>query len=133
VILAVGQVLSGKPILGVWISFGLMCAAVCWMLYAWVQPSWAFLGGFLVMLHPSLGLNGYWAQSYWGGAVAATGGALGIGGRRSRSPVGHLFLSGFAGSSAVHRYAMRCCWLSAWPCWQTAARTRVSFLAYPQP
>ena len=82
VILAVGQVLSGKPILGVWISFGLMCAAVCWMLYAWVRPSWAFLGGFLVMLHPSLGLNGYWAQSYWGGAVAATGGALVIGGLR---------------------------------------------------
>src|SRR5262249_60033818 len=70
----------GKPILGVWISIGLMCAAVCWMLYAWVPPSWALLGGFLLVIHPGLGINGYWAQSYWGGAVAATGGAVVIGG-----------------------------------------------------
>ena len=81
-ILAAGQALAGHPIVGVWISFGLMCAAVCWMLYAWVSPSWALLGGFLAVIHPQLGIDGYWAQSYWGGAVAATGGALIVGGLR---------------------------------------------------
>ena len=63
-----------------WISFGLMCAAICWMLYAWVSRRWAVLGSVLAMINPVLGIAGYWAQSYWGGAVAATGGALVLGG-----------------------------------------------------
>jgi hypothetical protein len=46
------------------------------MLYAWVPPKWALLGGFIAIVHPGFGISGYWAQSYWGGAVAATGGAL---------------------------------------------------------
>ena len=81
-VLAVGQVISGKAIVGVWMSVGLMCAAICWMLYAWVPASWALLGGFLAVIHPNLGITGYWAQSYFGGAVAATGGALVAGGLR---------------------------------------------------
>jgi hypothetical protein len=63
-------------------SFGLMCAAICWMLYAWVSPRWAVLGGFLALINPVLGIAGYWAQSYWGGAIAATGGALVLGGMK---------------------------------------------------
>lgn len=81
-ILAAGQAIGGHPIVGVWMSLGLMCAAICWMLYAWVSPSWALLGGFLAVVHPDLGINGYWAQTYWGGAVAATGGALVFGALR---------------------------------------------------
>jgi hypothetical protein len=75
-------------------SFGLMCAAICWMLYAWVPPRWAILGGVLVMINPVLGIAGYWAQSYWGGAVAATGGALLLGGikRLMRQPRVHVSL-----------------------------------------
>jgi hypothetical protein len=86
--LAAGQLIAGHPILGVWLSFGLMCAAICWMLYAWVTPRWAVLGGVLAMINPMLGIAGYWAQSYWGGAVAATGGALVLGGikRLMRQP-----------------------------------------------
>ncbi len=80
--LAVGQVIGGHPIWGVWMSIGIMYAAITWMLYSWVSPSWALLGGFLAVAHPELGINGYWAQSYWGGAVAATGGALVMGGLR---------------------------------------------------
>jgi hypothetical protein len=80
--LAAGKLLGGHPIVGVWMSFGLMCAAICWMLYAWVPPRWAVLGGFLALINPMLGIAGYWAQSYWGGAVAAVGGALVMGALR---------------------------------------------------
>jgi hypothetical protein len=80
VALAAGQLIAGHPIVGVWLSFGLMCAAITWMLYAWVSPRWAILGGVLAVINPVLGIAGYWAQGYWGGAVAAAGGALVLGG-----------------------------------------------------
>ena len=78
--LAAGQLIGGHPIVGVWLTFALMCAAMCWMLHAWVSPRWAVLGGVLALINPVVGIAGYWAQSYWGGAVAATGGALVLGG-----------------------------------------------------
>jgi hypothetical protein len=92
--LAAGQSIAGHPIVGVWLSFGLMCAAICWMLYAWVAPRWAIFGGALALINPILGVAGYWAQSYWGGAVAATGGALVLGGIRRlvRQPCVHVSL-----------------------------------------
>jgi hypothetical protein len=74
--LGVGQVVAGQPIVGVWLSTALACAAICWMLFAWVPARWALLGGVLIVLHPIvLG----WSQSYWGGAVAMGGGAVVIG------------------------------------------------------
>ena len=95
--LAAGQVL-GHPILGVWISFGLMCAAICWMLRAWVSPHWAVFGGILGLLNPVVGIAGYWAQSYWGGAIAATGGALVLGGMRRLVRRPHVYDSLLTGS-----------------------------------
>ena len=44
-LLTLGQVLTGAPIVGVWIGYGLFCAAITWMLQAWTTPRWALWGG----------------------------------------------------------------------------------------
>jgi hypothetical protein len=72
--LALGQVLGGHPVVGVWLGIAVACAAITWMLQGWVPRRWALLGGLIAALH--LGFFGYWSQNYWGGALAATGGAL---------------------------------------------------------
>ena len=80
--LALGQVLW-HPILGVWISGCCLVASLVWMLLAWVPARWAVGGGLFAIAQYLLqgqalsgGTHAYWSQSYWGGAVAATGGAL---------------------------------------------------------
>ena len=53
---------------------GLMFASICWMLQGWISENYAIFTTLLAIL--GWGLSGPWINSYWGGAVAATGGAL---------------------------------------------------------
>ena len=77
-LLAAGKVLTGNPWYGLLCVTVLMCAAICWMLQAWLPPTWALLGGMLAVLR--LGLFSYWINTYTGGAsLAALGGALVLG------------------------------------------------------
>lgn len=72
--LALGQKLANHPAIGLWLSSALACAASYWMLRPWIGPRWALLGASIMVLQ--YGIFSYWSQSYWGGMVAALGGAL---------------------------------------------------------
>jgi hypothetical protein len=75
--LAMGTVVFGHPWYAVSITVGLMCAAIYWMLRAWLPARWALLGGVLVVLR--IGILSYWMNSYWGGGISAAGGAMVLG------------------------------------------------------
>jgi len=75
-VLALGQVTFGHPIVGVWLSAALACGALTWMLAGWMPGRWALAGGMLSLVHP---VTVSWSQRYWGGLVPVLGGALFLG------------------------------------------------------
>lgn len=78
--LALGILLADWPLLGVLLSAGLMAAALWWMLRAYLPGRWALLGVAIWVL--CCGTSSYWIRTYWGGMLAAAGGALVFGGAR---------------------------------------------------
>ena len=83
--LAAGQLLTGRPIVGVWLSLALAGAALYWCLRAWTPRGWAFFGSLLPSIRFGSGLFlddhwwSYWGGSFWGGAVALCGACLAFG------------------------------------------------------
>jgi hypothetical protein len=77
-VLAAGKLLFGQPWFGLLISSACMCAAICWMLQAWMPARWALLGGIIAIVH--LGLFSYWINTYHAaGCLGAAAGALILG------------------------------------------------------
>ena len=72
--LALGTLLTGRPLVGAWLSTTLAAAAICWMLRGWMPSRWALLGGMLIASHGLIHL--YWSLTYWGGSLPLAGGAL---------------------------------------------------------
>ena len=94
--MALGQVIFGHPIWGVWISGALAVAASTWALRAIVPAPWALVGGLILAIHPQM-LE--WGQRYWGGYPGVLGGGLLLGavirlGRRPRVRDGILMAIG---------------------------------------
>ena len=75
--LAIGQLLTKVPWVGVLLSTALMCSAIYWMLLGWLPAPWAWLGGAFACLR--YGVFSYWINTYFGGSVGAIGGALVLG------------------------------------------------------
>lgn len=77
VFLALAIKLAGDPWIAVLVQTALMCSALGWMLLAWLPPRWALLGALVAVLRASVFT--YWMNSYYGGSLAALGGALVLG------------------------------------------------------
>lgn len=88
-LLAAGKLLTGHAWFGILAATSLMCAAICWMLQAWLPASWALLGGMIAVMR--LGLFSYWINSYAGaGSLVALGGALVLGALPRLMKTGHF-------------------------------------------
>ena len=73
-LLALGQVLGGHPVVGLWIGATLFSVSIYWMIAGIAPRSWGMLGGLIAALN--FCVLGYWGQKYWGGYLSATGCSL---------------------------------------------------------
>ncbi len=76
-VLAFGQKFFGEPWAGEYLSAGLLCAALCWMMQGWIADDWALLAALLFVCR--VGVLSSWMNSYMGTAVPGIGGALALG------------------------------------------------------
>jgi hypothetical protein len=74
-VLALGQIFHA-PWSALWIGMAVLCGLITWALWAWLEPPWAIAGGLLAALQLT---DSYWTETYFGGTVAAIGGALVVG------------------------------------------------------
>jgi hypothetical protein len=102
--LAFGEIVFHQPWIGVYLSTAALCGAICWALQAFVPPGWALLGGLLATFR--IALFSYWMNSYWGGSMAALGGAVALGAvvrlfERQRNGQSRLLLASLFGVSLL--------------------------------
>jgi hypothetical protein len=88
-LLAAGLRLAGQPWFGVVACYAAMLAAFFWAFHGWLPRRWAAVACVLALVR--FPVYHYWLNSYWGGALAAAGGALLLGAagrmrRRLRAP-----------------------------------------------
>ena len=135
-LLAIGQKLFGNPYWGVVLEGSLLIYLFCWMADAWLPAQWALIGGALSAI--LFFVRHYWFETYWGGSLAACGGALVVG------SLGHI-LRGRPGGARVTLalgaavlfftrpfeggvLCLASCVVLAVHVWRSAPQTRTEFL-----
>ncbi|MDB5388463.1 MAG: hypothetical protein JWM11_4109, partial [Planctomycetaceae bacterium] len=73
-VLAAGQVLTGRPIVGIWICLAVSTGLVFWMLHGWFSTVWSVVGATILICNWPI--TKLWGQTYYGGVPALMGGLL---------------------------------------------------------
>lgn len=73
-VLALGQILTGFPIVGTWICLAAATCGLFWMLRGWLANRWALIGA--VILLCNWPVTKLWGQTYFGGGPALLGAVL---------------------------------------------------------
>ena len=106
--------------LGRLVELGLFAATLFWMLAGWTNRMWALLGTEFAVI--GLGITHPWATPYWGGMVAAAGGAILFGAARYTFLVDVLQGIAFvAGTTAAFNGERRTFW-PGWGWWCSSTR-----------
>lgn len=72
--LALGQILTGFPIVGMWICLAAAAGGLFWMFRGWLSSRWAGIGTLILL--GNWPLTKLWGQTFFGGGPALLGGVL---------------------------------------------------------